>query len=141
MTRIAFELETNADEAFDNVAERCLDHPEGYALVADILEQAHERHFARLRGRYILTGETKASLTGTSPGSIRDIQGTSLKFGTRVRHARFLTKSPKDPEYGQVRKGNKGKGRSAVVVKPRGTDKKVAKAIAGFIAEPFGGDI
>jgi hypothetical protein len=59
-----------------------------------------------------------------------------LRFGTRVPHARYLTKAPKDPENAQIRKGRSGKGRSAVVVMPRELQKAAAESLLDWIMEP-----
>ena len=122
-------------ETYHDVAERFQHSKRGFAKMVDILEDAHERHFRRLRGRYVLTGATRASLTGTAPGAIRLIEDGQLKFGTEVWYAHFLTKAPKDYEGGQIGKDESGKGRSAVVVFPKSTHKQISKALLDWIME------
>jgi len=109
-----------------------------YREVMDFLEFTERRHFGRLRGRYVRTGATRASLTGSGGGAIRAIRGTTMDFGTTVRHAHFLTKAPRDPNSGQVRKEPPGKGLSAVLVFSRSSQKKVGRMVMDHIVEPFG---
>jgi hypothetical protein len=123
-------------ETYEHVAERFVVARPGFAKAVDILEDAHERFFNRLRGRYVRTGATRASLIGGAPGSIRALHNDGLRFGTDVPHAHFLTKAPKDPEAGQISKGNSGEGRSAVVIFPRSAKRAVAKELLDWIVEP-----
>jgi hypothetical protein len=122
---------------YHQVADRAWDHREAYGDVSDLMESAHERAFARLRGRYVLTGETKASLTTRGGGSIREIHERGLRFGTSVPQAGYITMAPFDPELFQIPKPNRPDLRSAVVVAPPATMKKVADLIGGYVVEPF----
>lgn len=61
--------------------------------IMKVFEAGELRHFNRLRGRYVLTGATKASLTEDSgPDAIRKAHGDEFIFGTSVFYARFLRK-------------------------------------------------
>lgn len=132
-------IAVNADEIarhYDEVVERVLDPDPVFRRVFDLLEGTHEQHFARLKGRYVLTGATKASLTSDAPGAIRNVHNGGATFGTAVPQAHYLTKAPKDPSNGQIRKHNGYL--SAVMVLPQRTQKRIAQLIADFVAEPFG---
>jgi hypothetical protein len=104
--------------------------------VLELMEKIHQTHFARLSGRYVRTGATKASLTGPGPGSVREAGKDRLTFGTDIFYAHYLTKAPKDPEFGQVYKGRRDL-RFAVLVMPPGTEDKVGDMLLGHIVEPF----
>jgi hypothetical protein len=60
--------------------------------IMKVFEAGELRHFNRLRGRYVLTGATKASLTEGGPDAIREAHGDEFTFGTSVFYARFLRK-------------------------------------------------
>jgi hypothetical protein len=125
-------------EQFHQAANRA--RKPAYGRVLTLLERIHAVHFARLDGRYVLTGRTMASLTRSNAyGAIRRGArgGPELRFGSRVWYAHFLTKSPHDPAFGQLRKEPPGEGLSAVLVMPKGTKKKVAKILGDYIMEPF----
>jgi hypothetical protein len=123
---------------YDDVADVMKNLTGPFRDVIDLLEETHERAFARLRGRYVRTGATKDSLTGSSAGAIRDADRDGLQFGTSIWYAHFLTKAPKDPNLGQVPKANKPHLKHAVLVFPKATQKHVADMLIGRIAEPFG---
>jgi hypothetical protein len=121
---------------YDEVGDNARNLDPAFDDVLDMLEKVHATHFARLNGRYVRTGATKASLTGAGAGAIREADDNSLSFGTSIFYAHFLTKAPKDPEFGQVWKGRKDL-RFAVLVMPPGTEKKVGEMLLGYIVEPF----
>jgi hypothetical protein len=121
---------------YDEVGDNARNLSQPFDDVLDMLEKIHKTHFARLDGRYVRTGATKASLTHRSPASVRDVSDTRLSFGTSIFYAHFLTKAPRDPEFGQVWKGRKDL-RFAVLVMPPGTEEKVGDMLMGYIVEPF----
>jgi 2-keto-4-pentenoate hydratase len=63
---------------YEQVGERCTDLKRPFREAADLLEHVHERGFARLRGRYVLTGATR-SATPAAPGSC-----SARRSGTRT---------------------------------------------------------
>ena len=124
-------------EEYAHVAERFVNSAAGFHNLVGILEDAHEMHFAKMKGRYVLTGQVRASLTNESaPGAIRQVHNGELRFGTRVEHARYLTMAPRDAENFQIDKGASGHGRSAVVVDSKKTQRDVAKSLLKWIVEP-----
>jgi hypothetical protein len=123
---------------YEQVGERCTDLKRPFREAADLLEHVHERGFARLRGRYVLTGATRSSLTGSGAGSIRDASRTGLMFGTSVWYSHFLTKSPRDPNLSQVAKKPPGKGRYAVLFFPRDTQREITQLLLDYVVDPFG---
>jgi hypothetical protein len=124
---------------FREVGDHMMDLAPELERVIDLMEAEHERHFAKCRGRYVLTGATKASLThSTAPGAVREVGPDRLDFGTDVWYAHFLTKAPKDPWSGQVPKKNRPDLRSAVVVFPKSAKSQIADMLMGYIAEPYG---
>lgn len=125
-------------EDYEQVGHRAMDLAPPFREAATFLEQLHATDFTRLRGRYVRTGATKASLTGPGADAIRDADRHGLVFGTAVWYAHFLTKSPRDPSMGQVKKEPPGEGRHAVLFFPRSAQKKVADMLLGYITEPFG---
>jgi hypothetical protein len=145
MARTTFKIDIVAPAApkvakdYHDLGERFGNQEGGFERVNRTLEEAHRLHFRRLRGRYVRTGAVRASLTQSNAnGAIRTIHANELKFGTRVEHARYLTKSPRDPEGGQIRKGDSGKGRSAVVVFPRRVQREVVRELTDWIMESVG---
>ncbi|CAB4197361.1 hypothetical protein UFOVP1313_8 [uncultured Caudovirales phage] len=114
---------------------RMKDASPAFAAIVPVLEKGEEAHFKRLKGRYVRTGDTMRSLTGEGADGIRDIHndGAGLTFGTHVWYAKFLTKSPRDPEDSQFKK--KGKpGWSAVLVMTPKTRKTVNEILRAWIA-------
>ena len=129
---------TRVAEHIEHVAERLETHPMIYREVMALLELTEVEHFARLRGRYIRTGATFDSLTEPhGPGAIRDVHRDGAEFGTSVWYAHFLTKAPKDPFDGQVRKEPPGKGLSAVLVFSKTTQGEIGNMVAHYIREPW----
>jgi hypothetical protein len=126
---------------FEQVGERCTDLKEPFREVAELLEHVHSRGFAQLRGRYVLTGATRASLTGSGAGAIRSVSRNSLMFGSSVWYSHFLTKAPKDPNLGQVDKKTPGKGRYAVLFFPRETQHEVTQMLLDYVVDPFGDEL
>lgn len=139
---IRFALELHGfDETADRlggVADRLKEAHGAWGNVETVLEAGHERHFKRLRGRYVRTGRLRDSLTGVSPHSIREVHadGAGLDFGTSVFYARFLTKRRKDPNDGQQR-ARRRKGKSAVLVMTPATRKQVSRSVLDFLTEPW----
>ena len=122
----------------DEVADRARTPRGAFQNVLNYLEDVHEDHFTRLRGRYVLTGATKASLTRNfAPGAIRSIHGDGAVFGTSVEQAHYLTMAPRDPRNGQVRKPNRPDLKSAVLVFPPRAQRRVAEMILEHIVEPY----
>jgi hypothetical protein len=130
-----------ADEVADHAEEmgrNAVEIDPVWAEIDALLEADEARHFRMMRGRYVLTGVTMASLTqATAIGAIREHHGAQVNFGTDVRQAHYLTKSPHDKENFQVRKHN-GKGRSAVLVLRPVTVKRAAKVLLHHVAKPWG---
>jgi hypothetical protein len=131
-------IAVNAEEIatdFDQVGHRARFPEPVFKRVFRILEAAHKRHFDLLKGRYVLTGATKASLTDMgAPGAIRNLHSGGLTFGTHVPQAHYLTKSPHDPEHGQIRKHNGYL--SAVMVMSEETQNLIAGTILKYLVEP-----
>jgi hypothetical protein len=126
-----------ADSYFD-VGEAIADLRPAFREAFRLLEADEVEHFAKMRGRYILTGATMRSLTRRrAAGAIREAHGTNAAFGTRVLHAHYLTKSPYDVENDQVSKHN-GHGRSAVLVSKPATRRAIADLVLEHVARPFG---
>ena len=75
--------------------------------VTRLLEASETRLFAELDGRYVRTGAMRDSLTMSGEG-VRDINPTSLRFGSDVYYARFQVKNPGPvtPKGGLQRKGH-----------------------------------
>lgn len=102
-----------------------------------MMEADEAQHFRKMRGRYVLTGQTIASLTRPNArGAIREVHDNRARFGTHVDQAHYLTKSPHDAENEQIVKHNGH--RSAVLVSKKRTRSAIAKHMARYIAEPFG---
>lgn len=138
--RQVFEIQaTGAIEGLEDVADRLRNSEPAWREALEILEQGEQRHFARLRGQYVRTGALKQTLTGQSPKSIREIQNDGLEFGTGLHYARFLSKKPKTPDAGQVRR-RKAKGKSAVLVLQPKAKKDIVRALTEYVTEPFGDD-
>jgi hypothetical protein len=125
-------------EDYEQVGERVEDLAPPFREAATLLEEVHRTGFSRLKGRYVLTGATRASLTGSGGGAIRDADHQGLVFGTSVWYSHFLTKSPHDPNLGQVPKDPPGKGRYAVLFFPRSAQKRIGQMLLGHVTEPFG---
>lgn len=80
-----------AERDLDGIASRMSNARPAFELVEKILESGEERHFNGLKGRYVRTGATKASLTdGNANGAIREAHADELVFGTSIYYARFL---------------------------------------------------
>lgn len=85
-----------AEHDLDGIAERMRDAKPAFELVEKILEAGEERHFNSLKGRYVLTGALKESLTnGDANGAIREAHADELEFGTSIYYARFLRRKKK----------------------------------------------
>jgi hypothetical protein len=134
---MALRLEIDSPDAL-LVGEHAADLADPFREAATYLEQLHRSGFSRLRGRYVLTGATRASLTGPGAGAIRDADAQGLVFGTSVWYSHFLTKAPRDPNLGQVPKDPPGEGRHAVLFFPRSAQKRIQNMLLGYITEPFG---
>lgn len=125
-------------KAYYDVAIRCEHNEMAFDEVMKVMEETEREHFAKMKGRYILTRATIESLTQRNgAGAIREAHGDSFAFGSRVEQAHYLTKAPRDVENSQVEKGTSGKGRSAVLVFPELAKTRIADALADFIVEPF----
>ena len=133
---IAIDAEETADH-YDEVADRAVHGKPAFEKVMRLLEESHASHFASLRGRYVLTGATLASLTQPSgTGAIRVAHQDSLHFGTTVDQAHYLTKAPRDPDNDQIRKPNNKL--SAVMVLSKKTKETAAQILLDYVVEPFG---
>jgi hypothetical protein len=130
-----------ADEIADDLEEmgrRSLDWTGPFREIMRMLERDERRHFASLRGRYVLTGQTYASLTQPAAnGAIREFHRGELHFGSRVAQAGYLTKSPRDPNNEQVSKPHRPDLRSAVLVFRGVTKKEASRVILDHVTEPW----
>jgi hypothetical protein len=125
-------------DAYEGVGHRANRLQPAFEEVMGLLEKDERKHFEKMRGRYVLTGATRESLTQRDArGAIRSIHAGGLAFGTRVVQAHYLTKSPRDPENQQISKHN-GHGRSAVLVFKKGTKRKASQLILRHIVGDFG---
>jgi hypothetical protein len=97
---------------YEQVGERCTDLRRPFREAAELMEQVHQRGFARLRGRYVLTGATKASLTGSGAGAIRNANRDGLVFGTSVSYA--------------------------VLFFPDSAQREIPRMLLDYIVDPFG---
>lgn len=85
---------TSSDLA--GVAHRLQNAEPAYLQVARILERGEQRLFTRLRGKYVDTGATRASLTQPhANGAIRRAHADELVFGSSIWYAKFLRKGKK----------------------------------------------
>lgn len=85
-----------AEDKLNAIDRRMVNARPAYDEVAGILEEGERRHFGRLRGRYVDTGELMASLTQPNAnGAIRDAHADELIFGTEVYYAKYLRKGKK----------------------------------------------
>lgn len=134
---VALRANEIADD-YDEVGFRAKHLAPAFAETFEMLEADERAHFRKMKGRYVLTGETIASLTQpTANGAIREAHATGAAFGTRVLQAHYLTKSPHDAENEQIVKHNGH--RSAVLVSKAKTRRRIAKHLLKHIAAPFGG--
>lgn len=86
--------ETSHDLA--GVAQRLVNAEPAFVEVERILERGEQRLFKRLRGKYVDTGATMASLTQpTANHAIRQAHADEVVFGTSVWYARFLRRKSK----------------------------------------------
>jgi hypothetical protein len=84
------------EERTRQVADRMNNAQPAFKDVARILQKGELKHFALLRGKYVRTGATLASLTQeTANGAIRKYHGSELLFGTSIPYARYLRKGPR----------------------------------------------
>lgn len=124
--------------SYDQVGLHVVNLEPAMAKIMGLLIKDEIQHFRKMKGRYVLTGATIASLTQPDAGgAIRAIHGDGLRFGTRVEQAHYLTKSPHDAENQQITKHN-GHGRSAVLVFRKQTVRKASQLILKHSVEPFG---
>lgn len=80
----------------EGISHRMTNAEPAFMEVARILERGEQRVFARARGKYVLTGATRASLTQANANqAIREAHGDQLIFGTHVWYAKFLRKRKK----------------------------------------------
>lgn len=121
--------------AYGDVGE-AVEHAEpAFEEIVGMLEAEEARHFRLMRGRYVLTGQTEASLTQPDArDAIRRVHGDSLVFGTSVYYARFLAKSRRDRENFQI---EDRKGRSAVLVLRPVAVRRAAQVLVDHCARPF----
>lgn len=77
----------------DLIQRRMLNMEPAFREVIPILEGGEKRHFDRLNGRYVLTGDLRASLTQAhAKDAIRDADRDELTFGSSLYYAQFLKK-------------------------------------------------
>ena len=126
-----------ADE-YSDAGDRAAAQQKVWLRISRMLEKLHAAHFGRVRGRYVRTGATKASLTGHSGGAIREVGPQGLEFGSDVWYAHFLTKAPRDPYDYQVPKTHRPDLLYAVLINPPATQKKIADALGEHIVGDFG---
>ncbi len=135
---ISFDAE-RVSENLDEVADRFVNARPAFRKVMEMAEADEIKHFNNLRGRYVLTGATRASLTQeAAPGAIRKLHrdGGGIEFGSAVPHAKYLTRVPKKRDSGEVRKQPPLKGKSAVLILTKATRKAAAQVILDYIVEP-----
>ena len=85
-----------AEAGLEGVARRLVNLIPAWRRVETELELGHRRHFDRLRGRYVRTGDLRASLTEAhANGSIREHHDDELIFGTSIFYAKFQRKGKK----------------------------------------------
>lgn len=122
----------------EEVAFRADDWRLPFREIMGLLERDEARHFRSLRGRYVLTGATRASLTQPAAnGAIRELHAGSLHFGSSLDTARYLTKSPHDPFNEQVPKPHRPDLLSGVLVFRGVTKKEASRIILEHTAEPW----
>lgn len=72
------------------IAERMLNARPAWEAIEQILEKGEERIFDRWKGRYVLTGALKESLTQKdATDALRRAHAEQLEFGTTVWYAHF----------------------------------------------------
>lgn len=85
-----------AEHDLEEIADRMRDFRRAAGLLFSILEAGEQRHFSSLRGRYVLTGATRDSLTSRSAnGAIREAHAGELTFGTSIDYAQYLRRKKK----------------------------------------------
>jgi hypothetical protein len=85
-----------AEDVLKGVSYRMQHAGPAFDEVATSLEEGEKRHFTRLRGRYVDSGDLMASLTqSTANGAIRDSHADELVFGSSIYYAKFLRKGKK----------------------------------------------
>lgn len=132
-------LETDGfEDSTDRLAEvqrRILAPRPAWEYAMTEFERSHERHFRKMKGRYVDTGQTRASLTGRTDKSIREIMDDRAVFGSRRPQSVWLTKRDEDVENYQLPKRRKGRGRYAVGVLDPRLPRKVRKVMADHILD------
>lgn len=133
---VALRADEIADE-YDEVGFRATHMQPVFEEALGLLERDEVQHFRKMRGRYVLTGQTMISLTQPSAaGAIREVHSGRAAFGTRVEQAHYLTKSPHDAENEQIVKHNGH--RSAVLISKAKTRREIAKRLGRHLVEHFG---
>jgi hypothetical protein len=84
-----------AQRAFAGIGRRLLDMRPAWRNVERVLEEGESRHFDRQRGRYVRTGDLRASLTHNVDGAIREAHANELVFGTSLYYAKFQRRGKK----------------------------------------------
>ncbi len=122
---------------YAEIARRAEQLKPAFEKIKKILEDAHSEHFDAMRGRYVLTGETRSSLTERDAfGAIREIHAGGMTFGTSIEQAHYLTKAPRDVDDGQVVRDAEGH-LSAVLVLTWATSDDIARTLIHYLAEPW----
>ena len=73
----------------DGLAMRLVFPEPGLSGAMHELEVAEATRYAELNGKYVRTGATKASLTGSGSGAIRVLTAEGAEFGTSIPYAHY----------------------------------------------------
>lgn len=86
----------DAEDRLEGISARMKNARPAFDEVAGVLEEGEQRHFARLRGKYVDSGALLASLTQPSANdAIRDAHADELVFGSSLYYAKYLRKGKK----------------------------------------------
>lgn len=115
----------HAVKTLAGVRMRLLNAKPAYEVILEMLEKGEQRLFTRLGGKYVDTGDLKASLTqGTANEAIREAHVDQLVFGTEIYYARF----------------HKDKRGKSAVLKLQPTERKLAaKSLLDYALQGLGG--
>jgi hypothetical protein len=80
---------SQAVNGLSGMSRRLVDLRPAWRKIERDLELSHRRHFAQLGGRYVLTGDLRASLTSNATGAVREAHRGELVFGSSLPHAKY----------------------------------------------------
>jgi hypothetical protein len=96
----------------DQTGGRMADLRPGFEKVMDVLESAEAQHFTKLGGKFVRTGDVRASLTlENADGAIRRAHMQEMEFGSSIWYSVFLRADRKKPrkrkgkQYGLSKRG------------------------------------